>query len=204
MSDKFNIFAICWNGECHSIISILFLHRPSWKAHQLICSCSHSDVIFGTPYYYSILIPFNHMHIEIRIFLFMRPQAPVTLDIGLRRCCHQVILLEIFQVLREPGMVFCAVGLINLISCKGEGVYGIASHASLYAASCEVTRLPNHLLLLPKVFNASIHMGETVYGIPCQVGSSCDQILEFRVVYKVKGLRQYSNGRHELRAISFH
>jgi hypothetical protein len=122
---------------------------------------------FSSPHVKTFLVTAHHMHMYIRVLLEMRRLAAISLDIGHRSTDHQVLILHLCQIGKEPLMVICAMSFIDL---KGDGVDRIQrvhTDAALEAGTSILSHSSLHLPLHDEFISALSNMQKAIRALSC-------------------------------------
>src|SRR4030042_5353480 len=109
-----------------------------------------------------IRLTFNDMEEEIGISLLRGAFTPVPLDIGHRAVKHEIVFLNVFQIIKKPLVVLGTFGLIYLIGYAREGIQRIPANTALEAGASFLAKQTQRLDLSDEILGTSVDRAKKI------------------------------------------
>src|SRR4030042_3889953 len=113
-----------------------------------------------------IRLTFNDMEEEIGISLLRGAFTPVPLDLGHGAVKHEIVFLNVFQIIKKPLVVLGTFSLIYLIGYAREGVQRIPANAALEAGASFLAEQTQCLDLTDEILRAGVNRAEKIDLVP--------------------------------------
>ncbi len=128
--------------------------------HDLVAVDGPRLVRLGAADDHPVAAFFDHPREEVGIGLRAGPLGPIALGIRHPPHEHEVLLLDLLEILLEPREVGRPVLLVDLVGGHVHGIEGVEAHAALVAARRFVRDEPQHLHLPDQVVDALMDVGK--------------------------------------------